>query len=488
MSGTCAASDKATLLEQAHQWYRFVAELILGETAAADVGGYRNTHGTRWMGRRGTAAETVGEEEQRLRPREEHSPAEHLIGQLSQLCPLLRPTAREDDLCGDACALTIRDSALRSFPLNNARAGVHETPPSWQSHTVSSLQNWWDSAADALDALFDAVDMYLDSTSVPPTVGPPALSLPALALGGQSLSQIEAALTGESCIMAGLLLHRDVRPRSGPCYATVVSPVLVVLDLDGTLLRSPLNSISIRAVQVATTAEVRALFVDADFLGSFCESVTRQGHELAICSLTEGTADQWSTSLSVAEAVLCLLSRVLPPTRSYLTSTDDVVCLPRSVAGPGKLYHLQELQQRRNARDEGQRLLRSQAHPQLQRQQPTDDAGVEVANDASNSMRLSVFSPPMQTSSSHHDGVVGGLRNPSTLLLPRWLSTDVVLIDDDRENCHIAVTQGYHAASCAETGMSASWYAANPELQVLLGIPASEAAPRSGAHSGRTSL
>ncbi|CBZ32657.1 hypothetical protein, unknown function [Leishmania donovani] len=487
MRETCATSREATLPELARECYRFVAELILGKAAAADIGGYRNVHHTRWQERRSMAAETLAGTEQRSRQQHQRSPAEHLISQLARLCPLLCSTVGEDGLCGDGGTLTLADSALAPPPRSNASAGMAEMPPSWQSRTAASPPNWWDSAADALDALFDAVDMYVDSTAVSPTFTMPALSLPAAALGGQSLSQIEAALTEESCIMAGLLLHREVRPRSGPCYATVVPPVLVVLDLDGTLLRSPLSSISLRAAQVATTAEVRALFVDADFLGAFCEAVNQHGHELAICSLTEGTADQWATSLSVAEAVVCLLSRVLPPTRAYLNSIDDVVCLPRSVAGPGKLYHLQELQQRRNARDEEQRLRKSRIHPQ-QQPRPTYNTCAEAADDAGDSLRTGLSPLPPQTPSVHHDDIVGGLWNPSTLLLPKWLSTDLVLIDDDRENCRMAVTQGYHATPCAETGMSASWYAANPELQVLLGIPASEVVPHNGARSRRTSL
>ncbi|CBZ24842.1 hypothetical protein, unknown function [Leishmania mexicana MHOM/GT/2001/U1103] len=486
MREACATSREATLPELVRECYSFVAELILGKAAAADIGGYRNVHQTRWQEHRSIAAETVVEAEQCLRQQHQRSPAEHLISQLARLCPLLCSTATEDDPRGDGGTLTLADSVLAPLP-SNASSEIVETSPSWESETTASPPNWWDSAADALDALFDAVDMCVDSTAVSPTFTIPALSLPAAALGGQSLSQIEAALTEESCIMAGLLLHREVRPRSGPCYATVVSPVLVVLDLDGTLLRSPLSSISLRAAQVATTAEVRALFVDADFLGAFCEAVTQRGHELAICSLTEGTADQWATCLSVAEAVVCLLSRVLPPIRAYLTSTDDVVCLPRSVAGPGKLYHLQELQQRRNARDEEQRLLRGPIHSQ-QQLRPTDNTCAEATDDASDSVRTGPSPLPLQTPSLHYDDTVGGLWNQSTLLLPKWLSTDVVLIDDDRENCRMAVAQGYHATPCAETGMSASWYTANPELQVLLGIPASEVVPRNSARSRRTSL
>ncbi|KAG5505347.1 hypothetical protein JIQ42_07557 [Leishmania sp. Namibia] len=487
MVDICATSGGAKLPELAREWYRFVAKLMLGEVAAADIGSYRNVYCTRWLERCNLVSETACTGE-RCSRQGECSPSEHLIGQLARLCPLFCATATQDALCGDAGTLPATDRALSPFPLNRVSAGLVETSSSWQFFTAASPPDWWDGAASVIDALCDAVERHVNTTAVSPTAWSSSFSLPSAALGGQSLSQIEAELTEESCIMAGLLLHRDVRLRSGPCYATVVSPVLVVLDLDGTLLRSPLSTVSLRAAQAATTAEVRALFVDADFLGSFCEAVNRQGHELAICSLTEGTADQQATCLSVAEAVLCLLSRVLPPTRSYLTSSEDVVCLPRSMAGPGKLYHLQELQQRRNARDEGQRSLRSQTYPPpQQQQQKTGDTEAEAADDVSDSMRTNVSPSPPQTSSPQND-IIGGLRNPSMLLLPKWLSTDMVLIDDDRENCRMAVTQGYHATPCAETGMSVSWYAANPELQALLGIPASEVVPRSGARSQRASL
>ncbi|KAG5483541.1 hypothetical protein CUR178_07863 [Leishmania enriettii] len=487
MVDICATSGGAKLPELAREWYHFVAKLLLGEVAAADIGSYRNVYCTRWLERCNLVSEAAGTGE-RCSRQGECSPSEHLIGHLARLCPLLRATATQDALCGDAGTLPATDRAVSAFPLNRVSAGFVETSSSWQFFTAASLPDWWNGAASVIDALCDAVERHVNTTAVSPAAWSSSFSLPSAALGGQSLSQIEAELTEESCIMAGLLLHRDVRLRSGPCYATVVSPVLVVLDLDGTLLRSPLSTVSLRAAQAATTAEVRALFVDADFLGWFCEAVNRHGHELAICSLTEGTADQQATCLSVAEAVLCLLSRVLPPTRSYLTSSEDVVCLPRSMAGPGKLYHLQELQQRRNARDEEKRSLRSQTYPPpQQQQQETGDTEVETADDVSDSMSTNVSPSPARTSSPQND-IIGGLRSPSTLLLPKWLSTDMVLIDDDKENCRMAVTQGYHATPCAETGMSVSWYAANPELQALLGIPASEVVPRSGTRSQRASL
>ncbi|KAG5484114.1 hypothetical protein LSCM1_05969 [Leishmania martiniquensis] len=489
MVDACPTSGGATLSEVAREWYCFVAKLVIGEVAAADIGCYRSAHHTRWMERCSLTSETVDEGERCSRQRAERSPSEHLISQLARLCPLVCPTAGGDGLCGDAETLPTTDRAAFPFPLSSASAGIVEVSPWWQYITASLLPNWWVGAASAIDALCDAVDRYVDSTVLLPTACSPVCLLLAAALGGQSLSQIEAELTEESCIMAGLLLHRDVRPRSGPSYATVVSPVLVVLDLDGTLLRSPLSTVSLLAAQAATAAEVRALFVDADFLGAFCEAVNRQGHELAICSLTEGTADQRATCLSVAEAVLCLLSRVLPPTRSYLTSTEDVVCLPRSMAGPGKMYHLQELQQRRNARDEGQCSRKSETPPSppQQQKQQADDTGAEAADDVGDFMQTGVSPSPPRTSSPRDD-MLGGQQNRSTLLLPKWLSTDMVLIDDDRENCRMAVTQGYHAVPCAETGMSVSWYAANPELQVLLGIPASEVVPRSDASSQRAQL
>ncbi|KAG5509643.1 hypothetical protein JKF63_06348 [Porcisia hertigi] len=465
MSEACAMAGEATLTELVSRCCCCVAELILGEGAAADVGGYRSVYHTRWLERCSLVAGgggTVGEAE--LHPGQQHecSPAEHLISQLARIFPLLQPAAGgSNSACGDG-------GALAPSLARNVGAGVSETSPSWQSAFAPPPPTWWDGVADALDALFSAVDdVCVDSVGVSSsTVCSSALSLPPAVLGGESLSQIEAALTEKSCIMAGLLLHRDVLLRSGPCYTAVVSPVLVALDLDGTLLRSPLSSISLRAALAATAAEVRALFVDADFLGAFCEAVTRHGHELAICSLTEGAADQWATCLSVAETVLCLLSRVLPPIRAYLTSTDDVVCVPRSVAGPGKLYHLQELQQRRNSRDEGPHPLRRPMHPD-EMQQRVSDTGASPS---------SAFLYP-----SHDDDIVREVWGQSTTLMPKWLSTDMVLIDDDRENCRTAVTQGYHATPCSETGMSAAWYAANPELQVLLGTPASEVVPRNSA-------
>ncbi|GET87005.1 hypothetical protein, unknown function [Leishmania tarentolae] len=484
---TFSAPDKATLPELARECYSLLAELIIGKAAAADIGGYRTVHYPRWWEQCSIVAGPVAEAEQRSPQQHQRSPAEYLISQLARLCPLLRPSAREGNLCGDAGAITQTENVLTPLPLSNVSAGIVERSSSLKPGTATSPPNLWDGVADALYAFSDALDMCVDSTTVPLTFSASAPSLPAAALGGQSLSQIAAALTEESCIMAGLLLHREVRPRSGPCYATVVSPVLVVLDLDGTLLRSPLSTISLRAAQEVTAAEVRALFVDADFLHAFCEAVARHGHELAICSLTEGTADQWATSLSAAEAVLYLLSRVLLPTRTYLTSTDDVLCLPRSVAGPGKLYHLQELQQRRNARDEEQRLLRGRLHAQQQAQRTENRCGA-TAEDTNDCVPTGPSSVPPQAPCVYRDGIVGGRRNPLSLLLPKWLSTDVVLIDDDKENCRMAVTQGYHATSCAETGMSASWYAANPELQVLLGIPAIEVVSHNGTRSRRTSL
>ncbi|KAK7196679.1 hypothetical protein NESM_000607000 [Novymonas esmeraldas] len=402
---------EATLQELAREGYRLMAALVLGEAAAADVTGYRDVHDTRCLEQCDSPAPH----------QQERSPLWSLVDQLPRLCPLLRHTPTDKGCSGEDRSGVVALAAAPSAPPATAAA----SPP-----------HWLDAAADAVDALCDAVDERLDSAALATSraaaagVASVASVLPAAALGGRSLAEVTAALTGRTCIMAGLLLDRDVRLRGGPCYAPVASPMLVVLDLDGTLLHAPFSCVDLRATLTATAADVRALFVDADFLRDFCEAVTRHGHEVALCSLTEGSADQEATALTVAEGVLALLSRVLPATRMFLNSTDDVVCLPRSAAGPGKLYHLHELQQRRNARDERPR------------------------------------SRPRHTAS------------PAPPVLPTWLSTDILLIDDDRANCELAVTQGYHAASCAETGMSAAWYAANCDVQVLLGLPASEVGPR----------
>lgn len=436
-SGTAAAAD-ASLRGLLQEWYSLVAELLLGDAAAADAGGYRDAHRTLWLERaelmdKDSAADTASPP-----PPSQCTPAEALIGQLTHLCPLLSPTS----------------TAAASASSHAAAAAT-----SAADAVAASPQPWTDRVADALDDVMSAIDAYLDAPAAP-------LAVSQAALGGQSFSQIEAALTGESCIMAGLLLQRQVRPRSGPCYATVVPPMLVVMDLDGTLLRTSLGSISLRAAHAATADDVATAFVDAPFLVAFCAAVAQRGHELAICSLTEGAADQHRTGLSVADAVLSFLSLLLPPHRTYLTSVDDVVCVPKSLAGPGKLFHLQELQQRRNERDAQQqhRAATATAAAASHDGVAGDVVGAPLTGNAS------PLSPP------------SSLPSAVPLLLPKWLSTDVVLIDDDRENCRLAVTQGYHAFLCAETGMCAAWYAANPELQVLLGLPAEAVMPRQ--HSG----
>ncbi|KPA76351.1 hypothetical protein ABB37_07699 [Leptomonas pyrrhocoris] len=549
------------------EWYSSVAELLIGEVAAADVLGYKNTPQLRACELKSYCAgtesrkkekeigkgeggggrgldEVAGSASRPSAPASEceallHSPhfpvaaltsmiggsqrgrlTEKLSAKLTQLlpslrldsCPLpqdtprgcggvsphnpqLRPT-RPQPFSQRTLAMPRFDEREEFMPITNGPSSPTTSTPTAASHPSPSLPGttastlspttiaiaatttpptptpWWYSLVDAVNSTLDSFDVLVDavfsaspSTTPVPTLWTAFSSAQWLAGTGAWRSK-EAAVVDthdgddsgeESCIMAGMLLNRHVHVRRGPAFSTVTSPLLVVLDLDLTVLRYPLSSLSFRAVQSMSPRELRALFVDVDFFRGFCEAVTRRGHELAICSLTEGAADQHWCELSVPEVVLLLLSAVLPPTRTYLTSPDDTVCLPKSIAGPGKLFHLQVLQERRNARDTSPAAAVAVAAA----------AAAEEHNDA-NGASLSC--------SSHEalDSVACRYASPAPLLLPRWLSTDAVLIDDDKENCWLAVTQGYHAAHCAETGLSASWFAARPDLQVLLGVTADE--------------
>lgn len=336
---------------------------------------------------------------------------------------------------------------------------------------TNAKTSWWFTLADALIAAMDAFDAVVDTvfrsdhssapantelfTSSSPHCLTASLGVPSGAAAGWEVDDGAAAEeVAGSCIMAGLLLSRNVQVRHGLAYATVTSPLLVVLDLDLTVLRQPLSSIAFRTVQTMPARELRAVFVDVDFFRGVCEVLTRHGHKLAICSLTEGAADQHSCRRSVAEVVLSLLSAVLPATRNYLTSPDDIVCLPKSMAGPGKLFHLQVLQQRLNTKDKSASFLEAK-----ETSSSANDKGNSTAN----------------LSFSSREAVDGIACEPApSLQLPRWLSTDILLIDDDRENCRLAATQGYHVANCADTGLSAAWFAARPDVQVLLGVSADE--------------
>jgi hypothetical protein len=337
---------------------------------------------------------------------------------------------------------------------------------------------WLYTLADALNAAMDFVDSLVDAVffpvhlpaSVPTTTTScssslsPTQVLPSMGCSLDVLAREAAAATAEeSCIMAGLLFSRHVRVRRGPAYATVTSPLLVVLDLDMTVLRQPLSSVTFRTVQTMSPREQHALFVDADFFCGFCEAVTRHGHKLAVCSLTEGAADQHWCGLSVAEVVLAVLALALPSARTYLCSPDDVVCMTKSMAGPGKLFHLQVLQQRYNTRGQSPSVV-------------TAAVGGGSMRSFETNVGLDRSKQSVDISYSSHD-VVDENVSPvvaAAPLLPRWLSTDVLLIDDDKENCRLAVAQGYHAAHCGESGLSTEWFAARPDVQVLLGVTTDE--------------
>lgn len=486
-----AAADvtpTAVLWRLLREWCSGVAELLLGEVAAADVMGYSAIafSPTLWTQQEGfDGAErpasphtAASDAEVLLDSLHDHSATDRVVAKLSVLLPSLCADATADlpslgvsrrvSLSHGALLPSLAmpffrsadeapssslepPSPLRSMPT----AAPHASPALPPSHSSSS---WGAAFVDSVNAALDAFDRVVDVVFAPCLSTAPssaASSSSTLALPIASHLSLNSRSEGaeESCIVAGLLLSRHVRVRSGPAYATVTAPLLVVLDLDLTVLRQPLSSITYKATQSMSLAARQALFVDPVFLCAFCAAVSRSGHELAICSLTEGTADQHSCGLSVAEVVVWLLSAVLPPARHYLTSRDDVVCLPKSVAGPGKLFHLQLLQHRRNARDT------TPLAPER------TDGGATLPHPR-DIHKGSVNHVPPESG----DALCGLLVPP----LPRWLSTDVVLIDDDKENCRLAVAQGYHAAHCARTGMTARWFAARPHLQMLLGVSAEE--------------
>ncbi|KPI89637.1 hypothetical protein ABL78_1218 [Leptomonas seymouri] len=544
-------SPSTVLRQLLLEWYSGVAELLIGEAAAADVCGYRNTphlracevedpfHGTRSGDARkeglseGSCDEMVESASTSSEPDSERGALQHSLHFLVNALSRATCNRRQGGLTDERITqLTERLSSLcpdTPLPLSSSPLGCGVSPPHEQepqAQPLFSLQNtlkvpcfdereelslntneppslktsvptaaphmspsmslaatsecvtasaptpWWYTLADVVNSMLDGIDGVVDTVfaghlnTTPTTTSLTAFLSPLPVDDADALASDETTVDNnyrqeDSCIMAGLLLNRNVYVRPGPAFASFTSPLLVVLDLDLTVLRHPLSSVSFRAVQTMLPRELQALYVDADFFCGFCEAVTRRGHELAFCSFTEGASDQHGCGLSVPEVVLFLLSAVLPQTRTYLTSPEDVVCLPKSAAGPGKLYHLQVLQQRHNARGRSPVVA-----PAVGSRSAYVSAGLE--HKEGHSASLSCSSPDVL------DGILYQSHPAAPLLLPRWLSTDVLLIDDDKENCRLAVTQGYHAAHCAKTGLSASWFAARSDVQALLGVTADE--------------
>lgn len=252
----------------------------------------------------------------------------------------------------------------------------------------------------------------------------------------------------ESCICGGYLLRRAVVLRHGPSYTAVASPLLIALDLDGTILHTPLSKIDLAHLVAQQPHRIASLFVDLPFFCRFCAAAARRGHELAICSFTDGCRDGDVVGWSAEKAVWMLLSQVLPVHRGYFTAMTDVICSPQTSSNPGKLLHLSVLQRRRTEKD---RCSAASAALNLAKTNPSSP-GHPISNDSS-------------SSGTHMDSCI-----------PKWVPTDVVLIDDDGANCAIAAAHAYHVAHCSESGLSLNWYAKNFSLQQLLKIPAVEVA------------
>lgn len=279
---------------------------------------------------------------------------------------------------------------------------------------------------------------------------------------------------------------RHVSVVQAPCFRPVVSPLLIVFDLDNTILNTHLSSISLSDQPGAEC------FLDPEFFVWFCETVYRQGHLLAIASLTDGPADRHLFRASAAEMALHLLNAVLPADRPFLCTVEDVLCQPQSRRDPGKLSHLQALQQRLNNAWRGSVAGLEQLRPR------SDEAAAERngspplvlfegqascrSSTPGNSRRAATdsWSASLDAFSSSFLSPVSSSRpafaapplpsQPQESWLPSWLSTDVLLVDDSVSNCELADHAGFRAACCAGTGFTRQWFKAQTGLHKLLRV------------------
>lgn len=327
---------------------------------------------------------------------------------------------------------------------------------------------------------------------VPQALGPPPLlGLPpavesAAGSGrplGRSASSSAVGLAEAQFAVDGVSGDTKAAAVGAPCDDSAVASMLIVFDLDHTLLRTCLSNLFLAEMMWESQSETAvgrggsgggaaAYFIDAEFFVWFCEQAHRKGHSLAIASHTDGAADRHVFGASAAESVFCVLDHVLPPRREYLCSSSFIVCHPQTHRAPGKQTHLLELQ----------RLMNAPWQPSFWFPMSDDDGNSEEENDDDDDDAVRTGAQRLHQGDPLTPLVVGpsvcttprGLptqeRSSRGRVLPVWLSTDILLLDNDAANCLEADHAGFHAACCAREGFTRHWFARQAQLRKLLGF------------------
>ena len=238
--------------------------------------------------------------------------------------------------------------------------------------------------------------------------------------------------------------------RTLPCVEPVIAPHLVVFDLDGTLLSTPLHYI---AVDQSTPSELAELFVEREFFAGLCKRLDSMGHALAIASFTES----WTSACRMAaDDVLDLLNVVLPPHRRYLRHRGHIVCGKRDKNdAKGKASHIESIRQ--------QLVNELRVHSVLYDRWMCVN-GIPHARAGAHPLRNPQKDSPLQRDRSISFSEVP---DPTEEFpYPVFPPSRVILIDDDASN---ADDDSYQLFEC-RGGLTRPWYEQQRRLQQILGV------------------